>query len=54
MENTIKTESDNEFTINGKPVYLDHNNKWIAKHLTQSELQAASNHIITLQTPKAS
>lgn len=45
MTNNVKTVSDREFTVNGKPVYLDNNDKWVAKHLNASELQTAFNHI---------
>ena len=52
MANSIIEKSDRDFTVNGKPVYLDNNDKWIAKHLNQSELQTAFEHIRFLEAPK--
>jgi spore germination protein GerM len=54
MANTIAVVSEVSFSVNGKPVYLDHNEKWIAKHLTSSEMKTAFEHIRCLNAPKTS
>lgn len=45
----VKTTDDRNFTVNGKPVFLDHNDKWIANNLDAAEMKTAFNHIRSLQ-----
>lgn len=52
MANNVEKISEREFKVNGKPVYLDNNDKWVANHLNQSEMQTAFNHIRGLESPK--
>lgn len=54
MVNNVTTVSEDLFKVNGKPVYLDGNNKWIAKHLNSSEMETAISHIRGLEAPKNS
>lgn len=54
MANNVTTVSDREFKVNGKPVYLDNNDKWIARNLSTKEMETAFNHIKGLEAPKTS
>jgi hypothetical protein len=54
MSNVVDITDESQFSVNGKPVYLNQNEKWIAKHLTASEMKTAFEHIKGLQAPKTS
>jgi|AntRauMFilla1563_2_1112583.scaffolds.fasta_scaffold00097_9 hypothetical protein len=48
MANKVETIDEREFRVNGKPVYLNLNDKWINTNLTPAEMQTAFEHIRTL------
>ena len=49
----IKQINDRVFSVNGKPIYLDVNDNWVANGaMTPKEEEAARKHIETINSPK--